>query len=143
MKVASHAAFVVLVIGIAYLFQTGNLWGVGAFSIGLQLLAAGLMLWARITFGVRSFHAGANTTEGGLVTSGPYRYIRHPFYAAILLFGLTAVGAHLSVRTALVGIVICGMVATRILAEERFLRERYPEYGAYAAKTRRIIPFVL
>ena len=44
------------------------------------------MVAARITFGRRSFHAAANPTEGGLVTTGPYAYIRHPIYAAILYF---------------------------------------------------------
>jgi len=44
------------------------------------------MLWARLTFGGRSFHAGANPTAGGVVTTGPYRFVRHPIYAAILYF---------------------------------------------------------
>ena len=44
------------------------------------------MLWARLTFGWRSFHAGARPTEGGIVTRGPYHWVRHPIYLAILLF---------------------------------------------------------
>jgi hypothetical protein len=39
-----------------------------------------------LTFGARSFHAGANPTDGGVVTAGPYRFFRHPIYAAILYF---------------------------------------------------------
>jgi protein-S-isoprenylcysteine O-methyltransferase Ste14 len=41
---------------------------------------------ARVTFGRRSFHAAANPTAGGLVTTGPYRLIRHPIYTAACLF---------------------------------------------------------
>ena len=43
--------------------------------IVLQVLAFAIFLWARITFGKRSFHLAANPTEGGLVTTGPYRHI--------------------------------------------------------------------
>ena len=35
------------------------------------------------------------------------------------------------------------MVAVRIAAEERLLLDRYPEYAAYAARTKRVIPFVV
>lgn len=47
-----------------------------------QLAAIALMVWARVTFGRRSFHATANPTEGVLVTTGPYRFIRHPITQA-------------------------------------------------------------
>jgi protein-S-isoprenylcysteine O-methyltransferase Ste14 len=34
-------------------------------------------------------------------------------------------------------------LAVRMVAEERLVAERYPEYLAYAARTKRIIPFIL
>jgi len=42
--------------------------------IALQVVALLIFAWARLTFGRRSYHVAANPTEGGLVTSGPYRY---------------------------------------------------------------------
>jgi protein-S-isoprenylcysteine O-methyltransferase Ste14 len=62
------------------------IFGTGPITITIQVIAALLMVWARLTFGIRSFHGTANPTAGGLVTTGPYRYIRHPIYAAILYF---------------------------------------------------------
>jgi protein-S-isoprenylcysteine O-methyltransferase Ste14 len=59
--------------------------------MSVQLLALGLFLWARITFGRRSYHFVADPTKGGLVLGGPYRYIRHPIYAAMRLFTLAGV----------------------------------------------------
>jgi protein-S-isoprenylcysteine O-methyltransferase Ste14 len=41
----------------------------------------------------------------------------------------------------LAAIVTFGL-AHRIISEERLVRERYPEYSEYAARTKRIIPFV-
>ena len=103
------------------------------------------MLWARITFGRRSFHAAANPTTGGLVTSGPYRYWRHPIYASILLFvwsGVLGQGAMPTVLAITLAIIATVMTAVRIHSEEQLLQASMPEYAAYAARTRRLVPFV-
>lgn len=98
------------------------------------------MLWARVTFGMRSFHADARPTAGGLVTTGPYRYVRHPIYAAICLFIWTGVVAHLSPLTIGLGIVATGGILIRIRCEETLVTELYPEYRDYSARTKRLIP---
>jgi hypothetical protein len=58
------------------------------FVLAPEAAAMALMLWVRVTFDRRSFHAVANPTEGGLVTTGPYRFVRHPIYTAVCLFVL-------------------------------------------------------
>ena len=110
--------------------------------IAVQVAAALLMIWARMTFGLRSFHAAASTSDGGLVTTGPYRYWRHPIYASIIFFvwagQIQAPGA---VPLALAATITLGLLA-RMLIEERFLIHAYPEYPTYARKAKRLIPFV-
>src|SRR5215208_1932803 len=142
---ASIVAVVVLVIAIVALYLRHELLGTNALAVGLQVAAAALMLWARVTFGRRSFHAAANPTAGGLVTWGPYRYWRHPIYAAILLFVWVGIHSQHS-PPSLPAILLAGlatiMTAVRIQAEETLVRGMYPEYSAYAARTKRIIPFV-
>lgn len=141
----SLVAMAVLVVAVVLLLLQHSLGARTPVGIALQLLAVALMLWARVTFGMRSFHAAANPTAGGLVTSGPYRYWRHPIYAAVLLFLWTGVfsqgGAPTPVALALAALATA-MTAVRIQAEEHLLRASMPEYAAYAARTRRIIPFV-
>ncbi len=83
---ASLLALVVIAACLLTLYSRRALLATGSPLLALQLLAIVLMIWARITFGMRSFHAAANPTEGGLVTTGPYALVRHPIYAAILLF---------------------------------------------------------
>lgn len=142
-KLVSALAFVALVICVFCLFLTGSFFGRGPVSITIQVASAILMIWARIEFGARSFHATANTTEGGLVTSGPYRYLRHPIYAAIFYFAWAGIAAHFSAKNVLIGVIASGMLALRIGAEEILLQRAYPEYAHYAQRTARVLPFLL
>ena len=124
------------------LYLIGSLFSRHPLVIALQIGAILLMLWARITFGLRSFHATANPTAGGLVTSGPYRYIRHPIYTAACWFGWAGILAHASAASIALGAVLLAGGLVRMLGEERLVAERYPEYGEYARRTKRMIPFV-
>ncbi len=133
-------AFLGLVACIFTLMFTGSLFANGPVTIAIQIAAALLMIWARLTFGMRSFHAEANPTAGGLVTSGPYRYFRHPIYAAILFFLWAGVAAHFSFRSAVMGLIASAMLAVRIRSEEVLLQAAYPEYAAYSSHTARLLP---
>src|SRR2546428_12785481 len=94
-----------------------------------------LMLWARITFGRRSFHLAANTTEGELVTTGPFRYVRNPIYCAVCLFTWTGAFAHFSWPSMAFAALVLLSALARIYSEETFLKARYPGYANYAART--------
>jgi protein-S-isoprenylcysteine O-methyltransferase Ste14 len=110
--------------------------------ISVQVLAFFLLLWARVTFGRRSFHLVANPTEGGLVTGGPYRYIRHPIYAALCLFIGAGVAGHSSWSAGLWGALVLAGAVLRIHCEEALVAARYHDYAQYKATTWRMIPFV-
>jgi protein-S-isoprenylcysteine O-methyltransferase Ste14 len=139
-RAVSVAGFALMVAAVVGLFYTGALLSPNPIVIAVQAGALLLMLWARRTFGLRSFHAAANPTEGGVVTTGPYHFIRHPIYTAAALFMVAGALAHLSLVSA--GLVVVGIAGClmRMLTEERLLRQRYPDYAAYAASTKRMIP---
>jgi protein-S-isoprenylcysteine O-methyltransferase Ste14 len=142
----SLLATMLLAVCVVLLVLRHSLFAANPIGIALQVLAALLMLWARLTFGMRSFHATANPTAGGLVSTGPYRYWRHPIYAAVLLFMWTGVLAH-GAAPALIDLALATiatiMIIVRVLAEEQLLRVAIPEYANYATRTKRFIPFVL
>lgn len=84
-------------------------------------------------------------TERGqtVVSTGPYRYVRHPMYAAAILYlaGTTLLLG--SWYGLLVGLAIVVGVAIRAVQEERTLRAELPGYDAYMAQVKyRLIPYV-
>ena len=115
-------------------------------AAGAVALAGGLWLHfvALRTLG-EAFQIGVDPSRTpGIVREGPYRLIRHPVYAAFLLYFL---GAWLVIPNALFSIVT-PFAALRIYAQARYeedalVRRFGPEYQAYMRSTARFIPGVL
>jgi protein-S-isoprenylcysteine O-methyltransferase Ste14 len=142
-NVLSLVAPVVLVASLVFLGATGNLVSRSPVAIALQLGAVALAVWARTAFPAGAFRVAAEPAAERVIRRGPYRVIRHPQFAAALLFLWTAVLFHRSPVTLGVGTVATLAAALRIVIEERMLRARYPEYAGYARTTKAIVPFVL
>ena len=132
------------VIGVVVLLAaTDSLFSSSLVAIAAQVLAVGINLWARRSFPTKTFRVDATPSAETVIRHGPYRWIRHPMYAAALLFIWAAVLAHLSLWTLTLGAVAIIIVALRVVFEERVLRERYPEYAAYAQGTKAIVPYLI
>jgi len=142
-KITSLVALIVAIAGFYILLKYQLLFSTHPITIAIQALAIALMIWARITLGWRSFHGSANTTGGNLVTNGPYQYWRHPIYASIIYFIWASVISYPYVLTIVVAITVTMAIVSRALLEEYFLLKAYPEYEAYAKRTKRIIPYVV
>jgi protein-S-isoprenylcysteine O-methyltransferase Ste14 len=113
---------------------------------GLLAMAAGLavIVWAVAVNRFFSSVIRLQTDRGHqLVTSGPYRYVRHPAYALwplIVIGGGLALGSWLA---ALIGLFLVLPVLRRAALEDRFLREHLEGYAAYAQRVRyRMFPGV-
>ncbi len=142
-KLVSLFGYILLLIAVVYLLINKFLIAENIVGITIQILSVALMIWARFTLGGRSFHLFSNPTEGELVTSGPYKYFRHPIYAAVFYFTWTGVIFHISLLTFAFGILASIGAGIRIYSEEKLLKEKYPNYSEYSEKTKRIIPFIL
>jgi protein-S-isoprenylcysteine O-methyltransferase Ste14 len=75
-----------------------------------------------------------------LVTSGPYRLVRHPLYLAEELAVVGIFMQSLSLWTALILAVQIAFQLRRMHNEEAILAESFPEYAAYRQRTARLLP---
>jgi protein-S-isoprenylcysteine O-methyltransferase Ste14 len=110
---------------------------------GVVLFAAGgvLRIWPVFVLGHRFSGLVAIQPRHTLVTSGVYGVIRHPSYLGLLVNSL---GWGLAFRSG-VGVLLTAVtmlpLVARIRAEERLLRTQFgDEYGAYCARTSRLVP---
>ncbi len=114
-------------------------------GVGAALVAAGLGLavWARIHLGRNWGMPMTQRAEPELVTSGPYRLVRHPIYSGLLLaiLGTTLVRNLFGLLFVLAAGAFF-VYSARV--EERNLAATFPStYPAYKSRTKMLIPFVL
>jgi protein-S-isoprenylcysteine O-methyltransferase Ste14 len=115
-------------------------WGLIA---GLTLQILGLSLWA-IAFVKLGRSFGLVAADRGLVTTGPYTFVRHPLYGSYLLAQLGYFFQSVSAWNAGVIAFTWACQFLRITAEERLLVRTNPAgYGRYRARVRwRLLPGV-
>jgi protein-S-isoprenylcysteine O-methyltransferase Ste14 len=117
-------------------------WRTGV-GLGLFVLGLGFAIWARIHIGRNWGSPMSQKDEPELVTSGPYRLVRHPIYSGILVAGVgTAVALDWLWLTAVVLAGIYFLYSATV--EERYLTEQFPDdYLAYKGSTKMLVPFIL
>jgi protein-S-isoprenylcysteine O-methyltransferase Ste14 len=121
---------------------TNNPWleGIG---LAVFLLGLALAVWARVYLGRNWGMPMTQKVDPELVTSGPYRRVRHPIYSGIILAMIgTTIAVSLYWLVAVV--VLGGSFIYSATVEERYLAERFPDsYPEYKRSTKMLIPFIL
>ncbi len=106
-------------------------------SAVLLLTGTLLALWSALTLG-RNFSLLPQART--LVTSGPYRFVRHPMYAGGLLIALGEIWLRLSPLVVGLNLVFLAAQLVRLRYEEDLLARTFPEYTAYRKRTSALIP---
>src|SRR6058998_2010495 len=135
-----------IAVGVAYVYPYAQViylrWSPGQVAspttgLVLVMLAAGLSLVSLLTMG-RLF--GVRPALRGLVTNGPYRFLRHPMYLSYVLADIGYNLQEWNSVTLLLVLIGWASLVYRIQAEERVLSQ-HPEWSAYVALVRyRLFP---
>jgi len=113
--------------------------------IGATLIAAGIVLrfYAIGELGRLFTYNAAVRDNHAIIETGPYRWLRHPGYAGVLLvcFGYGVALCNVLSIVAAVALITYAL-KLRIGVEEALLSERVPGYRQYMERTWRVIPWV-
>ncbi len=109
----------------------------GGIAAGLMLAGTLLAGWSVWTLG-RCFSLLPQARA--LVTSGPYRFVRHPIYLGGILITLGEVWLRFSPLVVALNIVFIAAQIVRLRYEEELLVETFPEYAEYRRSTSALVP---
>jgi protein-S-isoprenylcysteine O-methyltransferase Ste14 len=105
----------------------------------------GLLLgfWAIVTMKLDNLSVTPDIKQDArLVTTGPYKVIRHPMYSAVLLTFFPFILDRPSVFLTIVYIALLTTLLIKLNYEEHLLKEHFKEYATYAKTSWRLIPFI-
>jgi protein-S-isoprenylcysteine O-methyltransferase Ste14 len=143
------AGFCLWVATLGYLFLPSSVeWASAPLHQGIRWLGvaggagcAVLMYWTLSSLGKNLTDTVVTRKDATLVTNGPYRWVRHPFYvtAALLMASVTILTANSLIG--LTSLTVLALLAIRTPKEEQLLIDRFgQQYHDYMARTGRFVP---
>ena len=108
-------------------------------SNSIAVLSVAIVIWARVSLGR---NIGFVPAQRQIVSSGAYRYVRHPIYTGLFLALVGFVLRAYSVSNLLAAATVIALFMIKSIVEERFLRQD-PQYADYLTRVRwRWVPMV-
>ena len=129
-------------LAISGLALTGNVLPGNILLLLLDGIAIGFGLWAASLMNFQfNIVAEPKPTEP-LLRTGPYKFIRHPMYAAVLLATFSWTLSALSIFNLTLWVLLLVIIVIKINYEEKLLATSHPEYPVYQAQTKKLVPFI-
>jgi protein-S-isoprenylcysteine O-methyltransferase Ste14 len=143
-RVSLLASYVVAGLDVRFGWKPEIPLAVQVAALVLGLLGGGLIVWAMAANRHAAVYARIQKERGHVVaTTGPYRFVRHPFYVGVIAFALMIPLALGSVWALVSGGLAILLFVLKTAAEDRMLRTRLPGYAEYAQRVRyRLLPGV-
>jgi protein-S-isoprenylcysteine O-methyltransferase Ste14 len=110
-------------------------------GVAMCAIGGGLMIWTFRRLGKNLTDTVVTRRDHTLVTNGPYRWVRHPFYVsgALFAFGTAFIAANWFLFVG--AVLFIGLIIIRTRTEEEKLLLRFGEsYRSYVERTGRFVP---
>lgn len=141
-RLRSYTLVAIQFVVLAAIALTGP-WFATGFWLLLEVAAIGLGLWAIVAMRVGNFNITPDPKQDAvLVKSGPYRWVRHPMYSALILLSIAFIASHFSWLRLLLLLILTIDLVVKLNYEEQMLQHRFDEYNNFRQQTWRLVPFL-
>lgn len=143
-RIQSYIFVGVQFICLGWIFATGPWVAETLMLVLMESLGGFLGVWALWTMKLRHLSALPEIKpQSPLQTGGPYRWIRHPMYTALLLLTLALVIEEFSLWRGLVWCILVCDLFLKLQFEEVLLMKAFPDYQEYQARSHKLIPWIV
>ena len=123
----------------AYLIITGPVITANLVILSFEVLTLFLIIWTLWTIMFNKFSLyNPKLKEARLIPKGPFVYVRHPVYTALLILAICWIFNYVSVFKLLVFVVLVASVILTVSYYERILSKNLSDFGLYKQKTYKI-----
>ena len=130
-------------ISLGLIAVTGPLFPSNEYLFVIELLGLGLGIWAVYIMRIGNFNIVPDPlARSKLVTTGPYRLIRHPMYLALLLTTLPLIIYDFDLFRIVIWLILLFNLILKLNYEENLLVAELAGYDQYIRKSARLIPFL-
>jgi protein-S-isoprenylcysteine O-methyltransferase Ste14 len=149
MKKSIHQVFISILlvmiqfICLAALFITGPLITLRPLFLIIEIIGILILFWAVSVMRTSKLNVFPDVRKGAIfISRGPYKFIRHPMYLAVILFSTAIVLGSLNPLRLLILIVLIATLVYKIEFEEKLLIQNFENYSEYCKTTKKLVPFI-
>jgi protein-S-isoprenylcysteine O-methyltransferase Ste14 len=142
-KVQSWTLVLVQFICLILLFTTGPLLARNPIFLVIEIISLAIGFWAMFLMDPLTINIFPEVRkEASFVKYGPYRFIRHPMYLALILLSFSLLLEKFTILRLFICLVLLINLLIKIGYEEKILASNYPGYKQYQQGTKKLFPFI-
>lgn len=128
---------------LGFIIYTGRKINWTTWQAGLVVAGVFIAIWAILS--MRKSKLRINPVpdpSATLVSSGIYKWIRHPMYLSLILVAAGFTGIQDIFFKQIIFLLLIAVLVMKLLFEESLLHKQFPQYQKYCKSTWRLIPFI-